>query len=312
MATNNSVNNDLSSGTGLPVTGLANGTDGELITWDASGVAATVSVGTATHVLTSNGVGLAPTFQAAAGGGSGSIDVNQVAHGLAVNDVIRLSGVSTYTKAQADSGANAEVVGIVTAVAGVDDFTVQQSGHVTGLTALTANTVYFLSPGTAGLLTATAPTTLGQISRPVLITDTTTSAWIFPYRGNDVEIASQNSQYDIAMSAGYSTAGVKEDIVVQDYAHIVMARTGEFTGESGYIETAPTGADAIVDVEKNGTTIYSTKPEFAAASNTLTAGVLKTDGTEDFVPGDRITIKVTQIGSTEPGEGLRFTVTGEI
>ena len=51
---------------------LANGTDGELITWDASGVPATVAVGTAGHVLTSNGIGAAPTFQAVSGGGSSS------------------------------------------------------------------------------------------------------------------------------------------------------------------------------------------------------------------------------------------------
>ena len=54
----------LTNTTGLPVSGLANGTDGELITWSAAGVAATVAVGMATHVLTSNGVGVAPTFQA--------------------------------------------------------------------------------------------------------------------------------------------------------------------------------------------------------------------------------------------------------
>ena len=47
---------------------LASGTDGELITWDASGNPAAVAVGTATHVLTSNGAGAAPTFQAAGGG----------------------------------------------------------------------------------------------------------------------------------------------------------------------------------------------------------------------------------------------------
>jgi len=47
---------------------LASGTDGELITWDASGDPAAVAVGTATHVLTSNGAGAAPTFQAAGGG----------------------------------------------------------------------------------------------------------------------------------------------------------------------------------------------------------------------------------------------------
>ena len=55
---------------GVPVSELRAGTDGELITWDASGDAATVAVGTATHVLTSNGAGAAPTFQAAAAGGA--------------------------------------------------------------------------------------------------------------------------------------------------------------------------------------------------------------------------------------------------
>ena len=48
---------------------LADGTDGELITWDSLGSPATVGAGTATHVLTSNGAGNAPTFQEAAGGG---------------------------------------------------------------------------------------------------------------------------------------------------------------------------------------------------------------------------------------------------
>jgi hypothetical protein len=50
------------------VADLADGTDGELITWDASGNPAVVAVGTATHVLTSNGVGAAPTFQAVGAG----------------------------------------------------------------------------------------------------------------------------------------------------------------------------------------------------------------------------------------------------
>ncbi len=58
----------LTNATGLPIGGLANGTDGELITWDSSGVAAAVATGTATHVLTSNGAGAAPTFQAPGGG----------------------------------------------------------------------------------------------------------------------------------------------------------------------------------------------------------------------------------------------------
>jgi hypothetical protein len=49
---------------------MAAGTDGNLITYDTNGDPAYVATGTATHVLTSNGAGAAPTFQAPAGGGA--------------------------------------------------------------------------------------------------------------------------------------------------------------------------------------------------------------------------------------------------
>jgi hypothetical protein len=54
----------------IAIAKLADGTDGELITWDASGVIATVAVGTSGHVLTSGGSGVAPTFQASASSGA--------------------------------------------------------------------------------------------------------------------------------------------------------------------------------------------------------------------------------------------------
>ncbi len=54
--------------TNIDVADLADGTDGELITWDAAGAPTTVAAGTADQVLTSNGVGTAPTFQDAGGG----------------------------------------------------------------------------------------------------------------------------------------------------------------------------------------------------------------------------------------------------
>jgi len=59
---------------------MADGVDGELITYDASVVAAKVATGTSGQVLTSNGVGTPPTFQASAGGGGlfdDLTDVNQ-------------------------------------------------------------------------------------------------------------------------------------------------------------------------------------------------------------------------------------------
>ena len=49
---------------------MAAGTDGNLITYDTNGDPAYVVTGSATQVLTSNGAGAAPTFQAPAGGGA--------------------------------------------------------------------------------------------------------------------------------------------------------------------------------------------------------------------------------------------------
>ncbi len=116
--------------------------------------------------------------------------------------------------------------------------------------------------------------------------------------------------YDIAFIAGFDDSMAAELITVQTYGELVMTRGGSFIGEAGYIDTASAGAAVIVDVEKNGTSIYTVAPQFAAAANTLTAGTLKTDGTEDFVSGDRITFKITQTGSSTAGSGLRFTIKG--
>ena len=109
--------------------------------------------------------------------------------------------------------------------------------------------------------------------------------------------------YDISFIAGYDATLVGADVAVQTYAEMVMARTGIFEGEVGYIDTVCTGSALICDVLKNGTSIYSTKPQFAVSTNAMTAGVLSTTA---FVSGDRVTFKVTQIGSTIAGSGVRF------
>jgi hypothetical protein len=109
--------------------------------------------------------------------------------------------------------------------------------------------------------------------------------------------------YDISFIAGYSSATLAQAVVVQTFGEMVMARTGIFEGEVGYIDTVCTGQALICDVLKNGTSIYSTKPQFAISTNAMTAGVLSTTA---FVSGDRVTFKVTQIGSGVAGSGVRF------
>jgi len=81
----------------IAVSRLADGTDGELITWDSSGVATTVAVGTSGHVLTSNGAGAAPTFKTA----GGLVLLSTTTISSAVANVSITSGIdSTYDRYQ--------------------------------------------------------------------------------------------------------------------------------------------------------------------------------------------------------------------
>jgi hypothetical protein len=81
---------------------------------------------------------------------------------------------------------------------------------------------------------------------------------------------------------------------------------GTFTIDSvaAMVNTAPTGASVIVDVNKNGTTIFGTqanRPTIAAAGNSATVG---TNSVTSVTTGDYITVDVDQIGSTAAGADL--------
>jgi len=113
--------------------------------------------------------------------------------------------------------------------------------------------------------------------------------------------------YDIAFTAGFDSDMANEDVAVATYGELVMCREGTFVGETGYITVGPTGAALILDIEKNGISIYSTRPQWADGGG---AGINNTGtlSTTAFIAGDRITFKIDQIGSSEPGEGVRFTL----
>lgn len=139
--------------------------------------------------------------------GSTVFSVTQSSHGFAVGDVLKLSG-TTWAKAQANTAASAEVAGVVSGVTDTNNFNIAASGLITGLSGLTAGTVYFLSDSSAGAYTATAPSTAGYIVRPVLLAVTTTSAIYLPYRGNEV-----------GGGAGSGSSGITA--VVQDTAPVL-------------------------------------------------------------------------------------------
>lgn len=90
---------------------LANGTDGELITWNSSGVAAAVAAGNSAQVLTSNGAGAAPTFQAAAGGENTATVVAGHASTQSLTEV----ELTTYSFSASDLAVGEKVIAFINA-----------------------------------------------------------------------------------------------------------------------------------------------------------------------------------------------------
>lgn len=71
------------------------------------------------------------------------------------------------------------------------------------------------------------------------------------------------------------------------------------------VSTAPTGAALLVDVNKNGTTMFTTqanRPTIAAGAYTETA--ITAPDVVSIAAGDRITVDIDQVGSTIAGSNL--------
>jgi hypothetical protein len=77
-----------------------------------------------------------------------------------------------------------------------------------------------------------------------------------------------------------------------------------FTGGLISVTTPPTGANLICDINKNGTTIYTTqgnRPQLGVGTN---YAPLATPDIVAFTGGDYITIDVDQVGSTIAGADM--------
>src|SRR5919199_3782521 len=85
--------------------------------------------------------------------------------------------------------------------------------------------------------------------------------------------------------------------------------TYTIVGTRVMVGTAPTGADLIVDVNKNGTTIYSTqanRPTIAAGSNA--GGPGSAPDVTALAAGDYLTVDIDQVGSSVAGSDLTVSV----
>ena len=159
---------------------LAHGTAGGLVHYNGTGVPAELNPGTSGHVLTSNGAGSAPTYQAAAGTGdmlasvydpdtisgdaflqSNMKDEHSANNtgGVTAGDVCYYTSSGTWIKAQANALATTKgLLGIAKTTETTGNPVVCiLTGHYT-TTGLSAGSVYYLDPSVAGGWTTTLPT----------------------------------------------------------------------------------------------------------------------------------------------------------
>lgn len=108
----------------------------------------------------------------------------QPSHGFALGDIVEYSG-GTFIKALAVANRNTDVVGFVSFVESVNEFTVTFAGYVDNISSLGLNpsTIYYLSSTGAGELVDVEPVLPLTITRPMLMTFTADEAIIFQYRG---------------------------------------------------------------------------------------------------------------------------------
>lgn len=84
---------------------------------------------------------------------------------------------------------------------------------------------------------------------------------------------------------------------------------GEITAVKACVLSAPAGSSAILDVNKGGTTIFTTqanRPTIAAAATTATlAGAPEVT---KFSAGDVFTVDIDQVGSGTAGTGFTVSI----
>lgn len=110
--------------------------------------------------------------------------------GVTAGTVVKVAAGGGITLANSASPSNAEILGIAIDV-NTSRTIVAVAGKISGATisnnlisgGFTSGCVYFLDPVVSGGITRIEPSTIGQVSKPVILGISTTEGLILPYRG---------------------------------------------------------------------------------------------------------------------------------
>jgi hypothetical protein len=266
---------------------MAGGTDGNLITYDASGDPAYVSTGTSGQVLTSNGAGAAPTFQDAASGVT-RLYKSGAYTAVAGDEILADSAVAAITITLPASPSTDDYVKVMDCGqnATTNNITIARNGS----TINGAAEDFVIDEDMGGVELIYSGTTwehalhaIGDAPNPTQI----------------LSIACSDETTDLATGTGKAEFQIVH---------------GGFTLTAIYatVTTAPTGSTLIVDVNDDGTSIMTTnKLSIKKKKKTTdTAATGPTLTTTSLAENSVMTVDIDQVGSTVAGAGLKVYLIG--
>jgi len=131
------------------------------------------------------------------------------------------------------------------------------------------------------------------------------------------ELRKLNAQLDKVINGNDSTANtantkyiyffIPDDTLTtgtDKLGRIYMPFAGTISEAHASVKTAPTGADIVVDLNLNGSTIWSTQTNRVTIAASANIGTQTTFNTASFASGDYFTIDLDTVGSSVAGAKL--------
>ena len=160
--------------------------------------------------------------------------------------------------------------------------------------------------GTGSLTGSTSTFNTGSILTTDEITvEITTVGSTTP--GTNLKLSIIDGAQSSTKSMQFAATNVATDLEVSTVNNVWRSSTliTTITEINAYVEVAPVGAAIILEVKKDGVT----EGTVTIANGTLTGSTaVLTSGTIDFT--NEITVEITQIGSTTPGQNLKVNILG--
>lgn len=260
-------------------------------------------------VISPTGTGLV-TINPATAGTVNNMSIGATSRSTGAFTTLAANGAVTFT---AGTASTSTITGTVIVTGGV--------GISGALFVGSMNKITFTQPTTSATLTLVQGSTLATAGAfSITLTSTANTTVTLPTTGTLSTLAGVETLTNKTLSTG-CVIPWDETIVVSakgvdatsgtNKAYFDLPFAVTLTAVQTTVDVAPGGSTIIVDVNKNGTSVFSTRSSIDIAEfSTATAAVPSVISTSALSAGDRISFDIDQTGSTPNGQNIIVTLRG--